>query len=139
MIEGLVNVMAPNPGMHPSEDEANDTIERIALSGVEAIQSIIADRKSLRAQLNAQKRDIAVLNTVNEELRRRIVLLRRHFVELGTKAIALIEQLDQVTREVMRDDQPVVGSAVPDADPSIAALAQRFAAPNPTIERKPQP
>ena len=109
MIEGLVNVMAPNPGRHPSEDEANDTIERIALSGVEAIQSIIADRKSLRAQLNAQQRDIAVLNTVNEELRRRIVLLRRHFVELGTKAIALIEQLDQATREVMRDDQPHLG------------------------------
>ena len=104
MVEGLVNVMAPNHAMHASEDEAYETIERVALSGAEAIQRIIADRRNLRAQLNAQQRDIAVLNTVNEELRRRILLLRHHFVELGTKAIALIEQLDQATREAMRDD-----------------------------------
>ena len=131
MVDGLVNVMAPNQGMHASEDEANETIERIALSAAEAIQIIIADRKNLRAQLNAQQQDIATLNTVNEELRRRILLLRHHFLELGNKGIALIEQLDQATREAMWDDKPI-GSAAPGADPGLAALAQRFAAPNPT-------
>jgi chromosome segregation ATPase len=133
-VDGLVNVMASNQGMHASEDEANDTIERVALSGAEAIRSIIADRKDLRTQLDAQQREIAALNAVNEELHRRIVLLRHHFVELGNKAVDLIEQLDQATREAMRDDTSI-GSAVPDADPSIAALAQKFAAPNPTIKK----
>jgi hypothetical protein len=134
MTESLFKVMAPENGMHASEDEANDTIESVALSGAEAIRSIITDRKNLRTQFDAQQRDLVALNAVNEELRRRIVLLRHHFVELGNKAVDLIEQLDQATREAMQDDTPI-GSAVPDADPSIAALAQKFAAPNPTIKK----
>jgi hypothetical protein len=34
-----------------------------------------------------------------------------HFVELGNKAVDLIAQLDQATREAMRDDTQI-GSAV---------------------------
>jgi cell division protein FtsB len=107
MVDGATRVV---------EDEPNETIERLALSGAEAIRTIIADRKNLRAQVNAQQREIAALNTINDELRRRIIFLRHHFVELGNKAIDLIQQLDQATREAIRDDTRI-GSVVPDADP----------------------
>jgi hypothetical protein len=82
MAESLVNVMAPNQGMHASGDETNESIERVALSGAEAIRTIIADRKNLRAQLDAQKREIAA-HTINEELHHRIVLLRQSFRRTG--------------------------------------------------------
>ena len=86
MVEGLVNVVSPGNPISGCEGEANETIESLAISGAEAIQSIIADRKSLRARLNAQQRDLVAVNAINEELRRRITLIRHHYLELGQES-----------------------------------------------------
>ena len=140
MVEGLVNVVSPGNPISGCEGEANETIESLAISGAEAIQSIIADRKSLRARLNAQQRDLVAVNAINEELRRRITLIRHHYLELGKKAIALIEQLDQATREAILDHNQTA-SVASDEDPSLLALAQRFkpnnGTPKPSNDKDP--
>ena len=42
MIEGLTNVMTPNPQTHASASESDETMESVALAGVDAIQRLIA-------------------------------------------------------------------------------------------------
>jgi hypothetical protein len=121
MIEGLVSVMAPRG----SKGDDDETVERLALSSLEAIRTIVADRKSMRDRLEAQQRELAALTAFNEELRRRINVIRHHYLELGKRAIALIDQLDQATRDAMTDHAQAAAADV-DEDPSLVALAQRF-------------
>jgi hypothetical protein len=122
MIEGLGNVMTPDPQV--SEGESDETMESVALAGAAAIQRIIADRDSLRNRANAQQRDLVALNTINEDLRRRVALIRRHYVELGTRILTQLEQFDQATREAMQDNQHV--APTPSEDATLVALAHRL-------------
>jgi len=122
MIEGLINVMTPNPQAQASEGESDETIESVALAGAAAIQRLIADRDSLRNCANAQQRDLVALNAINEDLRRRIAVIRRHYVELGTRILTQLEQFDQATRDAMQDNQHVA----PAPDANLVALAHRL-------------
>ena len=74
-------------------------VESVALVGAAAIQRLIADRDSLRNCANAQQRDLVALSAINEDLRRRVALIRRHYVELGTRILTQLEQFDQATRD----------------------------------------
>jgi len=124
MIEGLTNVMTPRPQAQVSEGESDETIESVALAGATAIQRLIADRDSLRNCANAQQRDLVALSTINEELRRRVVLIRHHYVELGTKILTQLEQFDQATRDAMLDTQG--GAPASSEDANLVALAHRL-------------
>ena len=85
----------------------------------------IADRDNLRNCANVQKRDLVALSAVNEELRRRIALIRHHYLELGTKILARLEHFDQATREAMQDNQ-AAAAAAPSEDANLVALAHRL-------------
>jgi hypothetical protein len=99
-------------------------MERVALAGAAAIQRLIADRDSARNFANAQQRDLMALNAINEDLRRRIGLIRHHYVELGTRILAQLEQFDQATRDAMQDNQVAVPA--PSEDANLVALAHRL-------------
>ncbi len=107
MIEGLSSVVTPPgtpAGQAPaSEQAADETIDSVALAGAEAIQRIIIDRNNLRSCASLQQRDLAALNAINQELRRRLGLIRHHYVELATRILTQLEQFDQATREATRD------------------------------------
>jgi predicted nucleic acid-binding Zn-ribbon protein len=123
MIEGLINVMTPRPqGISADESDAN--LEKVALAGAAAIQRIVADRDELRNRSNVQQRELVALSAINEDLRRRIALIRHHYVELGTRILAQLEQFDQAFREAMRDTQET--AAAPSEHANLVALAHRL-------------
>ena len=135
MIEGLISVVTPAgtpAGQAPaSEQAADETIDSVALAGAEAIQRIIVDRNNLRSCASLQQRDLAALNAINQELRRRLGLIRHHYVELATRILTQLEQFDQATREATRDFGQGDKSAANDDD-KLAALANRLKPANAT-------
>jgi hypothetical protein len=123
MIEGLINMATPGGQEQASEGASDETIDSVALAGAEAIQRIITDRNNLRNCTSAQQRDLVALSSINQELRRRLGLIRHHYVELATKILTQLEQFDQATREATRDYG--VSSGASDDD-KLAALARRL-------------
>ena len=99
MIEGLSQVLTP-PRSEPYEGD--DTVERVAIAGANAIQCLIADRDNLRRRANAQQQNLVALSAINEELRGRLDLVRRHYVELAKNIVAQLEQFDRATRDAMQ-------------------------------------
>ena len=142
MIEGLINIVAPAGQAQTPEDASDETLDNVALAGAEAIQRIINDRNTLRSCTTAQQRDLATLNSVNQELRRRLGLIRHHYVELATRILTQLEQFDQATREATRDYGQSVSSGAGDDD-KLTALARRLkpanASSKPADEGTPAP
>jgi hypothetical protein len=85
----------------PGELPHNQTLESVALAGAAAIQRLIAERNTYYQQATNQQRDLVALRAINEDLRRRIVLIRERYVGVGRTILAQLEQLDQTTREAM--------------------------------------
>jgi hypothetical protein len=125
MIEGLINIVTPAGQAQPPEGATDDTLDSVALAGAEAIQRIITDRNTLRSSTAAQQRDLVALSSINQELRRRLGLIRHHYVELATRILTQLEQFDQATREATRDYGQSVSSGANDDD-KLAALARRL-------------
>ena len=86
MIENLRQVITSRPQAQVSDGGSDDTIESVALAGVAAIQQLIAERDNLRNCVSAQQRDLAAMNAAKEELRRRLGLIRQHYLELGRRS-----------------------------------------------------
>ena len=124
MIEGLTSVITPKPQPQASEGESDGTMESVALAGAAAIQHLIADRDNLRNRVNAQQRELVALSAINEDLRRRVVLIRHHYIELGTRILTQLEQFDQATRDAMQDNQHT--APAPTEDANLVALARRL-------------
>ena len=122
MIEGLSKVLTMTGEVHQSDTD--DAVERAAIAGATAIQRLIADRDSFRARANALQQDVVSLNAINKELRGRIILVRRHYVELATQILAHLEQFDRVTRHAMQDES---FTPTPQSDEAeLLALANRL-------------
>lgn len=134
MIEGLTNVMTPKPQAQASEGEPDETMESVALAGAAAIQCLIADRDNLRNRANTQQRELVALSAINEDLRRRVALIRHHYVELGTRILTQLEQFDQATRDAMQADLHTASAVqdnrhtapTPSEDENLVALAHRL-------------
>ena len=133
MIEGLINVVTPTGQGQAPAAASDETMDSVALAGAEAIQRIIADRNSLRTCTHAQQRDLLALNSINQELRRRLALIRHHYVELATRILTQLEQFDQATREATRDFGKGDKNAANDDD-KLAALANRLKPANATAK-----
>ena len=100
MIDGRTNIV------HPSEEtKVDDTLESLALSGASAIQRLILERDDLRVRVNTQQGDLVHLTTANLELRRCIIAIRQHYIELATKVLAQLEEFDHATRDLMQERQ----------------------------------
>jgi hypothetical protein len=127
MIEGLMNVMTPDRPVPVSGAENDGTIESVALAGAAAIQRLITDRDSFRNCASAQQRDLVALSAANEDLRRRLALIRHHYVELGTTILTQLEQFDLTMREAIRDQVTPQGAPfAPVDDANLVALAHRL-------------
>lgn len=110
MIEGLMNGMTPDRHVQASGTENDGTIESVALAGAAAIQRLITDRDSFRSCASAQQRDLVALSSVNEDLRRRLAIIRHHYV-------------DRAIRDAMRDQGTPMA---PSDDANLVALAHRL-------------
>ena len=117
MVDG-VNVSAG------TNQEGEQILENIAIAGASAIQRLISERDDLRARMNTQQVDLVNLRTANVELRRCVISIRHHYIELATKVLAQLEQFDQATRDLMqeRQDRLFGGS---DEHANLVSLAHR--------------
>jgi uncharacterized coiled-coil DUF342 family protein len=122
MIEGLSKVLTMKGEANKSDSD--DSVERVAIAGANAIQRLIADRDDFRNRANVQHQDLLCLSAINKELRDRIVLIRHHYVELATRIIAQLEQFDRATRDALQDKDPAPTPQSDDAD--LLALANRL-------------
>jgi hypothetical protein len=102
----------------------DQAIESAALAGAVAIQRMVAERNGLRSRIGLQERELAALRATNEELRRRLVLIHQHYVELAKQIVGRLEQFDGSIREIVQEAH-VAPSAHEDAQ--TAALVQRLA------------
>jgi hypothetical protein len=100
MIDGRTKIV------HPSEQTKEEhTLESLAIAGASAIQRLISERDDLRVRVNTQEGDLAHLTAANMELRRCIISIRQHYIELATKVLAQLEQLDDATRDMIQERQ----------------------------------
>jgi predicted ribosome quality control (RQC) complex YloA/Tae2 family protein len=102
----------------------DQAIESAALAGAVAIQRMVAERNGLRSRIGLQERELSALRATNEELRRRLVLIHQHYVELAKQIVGRLEQFDGSVREIVQEAH-VAPSAHEDAQ--TAALVQRLA------------
>src|SRR5262249_8942605 len=100
MIDGRTKIV------HPSEQtKAEHTLESLAIAGASAIQRLISERDDLRVRVNTQEGDLAHLTAAHMELRRCIISIRQHYIELATKVLAQLEQFDHETRDIIQERQ----------------------------------
>ena len=127
-------VDAPTSNIHPSEAAKEGyTLESIAVAGASAIQRLISERDDLRVRANTQQGNLVQLTSANVELRRCIISIRQHYIELATKVLAQLGQFDHTTRDLMQErrDWPFDGRG---EDANLVSLAHRLkpAAARPT-------
>ena len=119
-------VDAPTSNIHPSEAAKEEyTLESIAVAGASAIQRLISERDDLRVRANTQQGNLVQLTSANVELRRCIISIRQHYIELATKVLAQLEQFDHTTRDLMQErrDWPFDGRG---EDANLVSLAHRL-------------
>jgi hypothetical protein len=119
MIEGLIDIVTRKEPTPSPEGATAESVEKVALAGAAAIQRLIDDRDKLRNCASSQLQDLVALSAMNKELRNRLVLIRRHYLELGTAILGQLEQFERATREAMLDNAP-------SDDGNLVALAQRL-------------
>src|SRR4029079_15305938 len=128
MIDGRTNIVDPSEAAKEEQ-----TLEAVALAGASAIKRLISERDDLRIRVKTQHGDLVHLTAANVELRRCIMSIRQHYIELATKVLAQLEQFDHTTRDLMQErrDWPFDGRG---EDANLVSLAHRLkpAAARPT-------
>jgi hypothetical protein len=122
MIDGVVDVRRASV---ETNQEGEQTLEKIALAGASAIQRLISERNNLRARVNMQQVDLVNLSTANVDLRRCVISIRHHYIELATKVLAQLEEFDQATRDLMQERQESSFGGKDD-DANLVSLAHRL-------------
>jgi predicted nucleic acid-binding Zn-ribbon protein len=120
MMEGIEGI----EGIAGLKKESDQTLESTALAGAAAIQRIIAERDSLRNVTSSQQRQIMRLRGTNEDLQRRMLQIRQHYLELATEILGRFEKFDGALQEALRD--PPADSSAKNDD-RLVDLAQRLA------------
>ena len=103
MNEASRDMPNPTPQPQPGDYQSDQAIENAALAGAAAIQRLVAERNGLRNRLGAQQREVAALRAVNEDLRRRLILIHQRYVELAKRVVGELEQLDGAIRTVAQE------------------------------------
>jgi hypothetical protein len=100
MIDERTHIVQPSEGAKEKR-----TLETIALTGASAIRRIISERDDLRVRVKTQQGDLVHLNAANVELRRCVMSIRQHYLELASKVLAQLEEFDQSTRDLVQERQ----------------------------------
>ena len=120
MIDGRTNIVDPSEAAKEEQ-----TLEAVALAGASAIKRLISERDDLRIRVNTQHGDLVHLTAANVELRRCIMSIRQHYIELATKVLFQLEQFDQATRDLIQERQTRTAEGR-DVDANLVSLAHRL-------------
>lgn len=83
-----------------STDQA---VENAALAGAAAVQRLVAERNELRNRLAAQEHEAAAYRAANTDLRKRLILIHRHYVDLAKRVVGDLERVDGTIREIAQE------------------------------------
>ncbi len=108
--------------MAPAELEGDQALESAALAGAAAVQRLIAEHANLRNCAASQHRELETMRAINEDLRRRLNLIRHHYIELASKIASHLEQLQGTTQQTTRAVEGTIASD----EANLVALAQRL-------------
>jgi hypothetical protein len=86
---------------HVEHMDFDQELESTAVAGAVAVQKLIADRNNLREQL-------AVSLAAQSELKRRLGMLHKQYVELATKVVAGMQHFDGAMRAAMAGRTDVI-------------------------------
>jgi len=113
--------------MELSTDQA---VESAAIAGAAAIQKLVADRNELRTRLAAQEQETAAYRALNNELRRRLLLVHQTYVEMAKGVVGDLERFDAALRESAQDAHATIEAQMnwEDAASAPQARAQNGAA-----------
>ncbi len=90
---------------HPQHMElsTDQAVETAALAGAAAVQKLVAERNELRARLAAQEQETAAYRALNNELRRRLLLVHQTYVEMAKSVVGDLERFDAALRASAQD------------------------------------
>jgi predicted nucleic acid-binding Zn-ribbon protein len=92
------------PAGYQGEDLSSDeAIESAALAGAAAIQRLVEERNELRHRLEEQRREMAAVRALNEDLRQRLLTIHQHYLEMAKRVVGDLEQVDGTIREVTQE------------------------------------
>ena len=84
------------PNAHVDQLGSAEDVERVALAAAEAIERLVAERRTFSSRLGAWGRELMRLRATNAELRRQIALIRDGYVRLATECVAQLQHIDEV-------------------------------------------
>lgn len=90
---------------HPQHMElsTDQAVETAALAGAAAVQKLVSERNELRTRLAAQEQETAAYRALNNELRRRLLLVHQTYVEMAKGVVGDLERFDAALRESAQD------------------------------------
>jgi prephenate dehydrogenase len=74
-------------------------IERLALAAADVLQQLVVERQELRRLNGIQERELLSLRSANEDLRRRITVIRESYLKLGTEFSRQLQHIDEAIRK----------------------------------------
>jgi len=94
------NGAGPHQGQpHRMELSTDQAVESVALAGAAAIQKLVAERNELRTRLASQEQETAAYRALNNELRRRLLLVHQTYVEMAKGVVGDLERFDAALRD----------------------------------------
>lgn len=90
---------------HPQHMElsTDQAVETAALAGAAAVQKLVAERNELRTRVAAQEQETAAYRALNNELRRRLLMIHQTFVEMAKGVVGDLERFDAALRDSAQD------------------------------------
>lgn len=128
-------VRANGVGTHQAHSQhmeltTDQAVETAALAGAAAVQKLVSERNELRTRLAAQEQETAAYRALNNELRRRLLLVHQTYVEMAKGVVGDLERFDAVLRESAQDAHATIEARMQweEAAPARPAPAQNGAA-----------
>ena len=116
---------------HPQRMElsTDQAVENAALAGAAAIQKLVAERNELRTRLASHEQETAAYRALNNELRRRLLLVHQTYVEMAKGVVGDLERFDVALRKSAQDAHSTIEAQThwEEAAPAPQAPAQNGA------------
>ncbi|MEM9591680.1 MAG: hypothetical protein AAF967_10125 [Pseudomonadota bacterium] len=107
----------------PIELSTDQAVESAALAGAAAIQKLVAERNELRTRLASQEQETAAYRALNNELRRRLVLVHQAYVEMAKGVVGDLERFDAVLRDSAQEAHATIEAQMHWEEPALPASA----------------
>lgn len=101
------------PHSQPIDLSNDQAVENAALAGAAAIQKLVEERNELRTRLVAQEQETAAYRALNNELRRRLLVVHQSYVDVAKGIVGDLERFDATLRETSQEAHSALEAHMP--------------------------